>query len=65
MVILRESSLLQKARQRVRPVVELCRTPLIAPMGAKRSRLRAAEVLDSGLVKSGLLHDDTSGLPAP
>ena len=38
---------------------------LLPPVGAECSVLRVAEVLTSGLGESGLLRDDTSGLPAP
>ena len=43
-----------------------CPGPFLLPsVGAKHSGLGAAEVLASGLDGSGLLHDDTSGSPAP
>ena len=41
----------------------LGRTLLIAPVGAKRSGLRATDVLASGFGRSGLLRDDTSVSP--
>ena len=37
----------------------------MSAIGAERARLGTAEVLASGLSGSGLLHDDTSGPPAP
>ena len=52
------------ARLYVRPDTKLHRTLLIAPMGAKGSGLRAADVLASGFGISGLLRDDTSMSPA-
>ena len=43
-----------------------CPAPFSLPsMGAEHAGLRVAEVLASGLGGSGLLHDDTSGSPAP
>ena len=62
-MLLRERGPLQEARQYVRPDTKLHRTLLIAPVGAKCSGLRAADVLAFGFGIFGLLRDDTSVSP--